>query len=121
MAMKATARFIRMSPTKGRGLMNQIQGKPVEDAFSILKLSKKKASLPIRKVLSTAVSNAQNDPAIREMKDRVDTSDLFVKAAYIDGGPILHRIQHRAMGRIYRIRRRTSHITVELGLKNKKV
>jgi large subunit ribosomal protein L22 len=116
MAMKATVRFIRMSPTKGRDLTQLIIGKPVEDAFAILKLSKKRASLPIRKVLTSAVSNVQNDPEIRELKDRVETSDMYVKKAYVDGGPTLHRIRHRAMGRIYRIRKRTSHITVELGL-----
>ncbi len=120
MAMKATSRFIRMSPTKGRLLTNQIIGLPVEDAFSILKLSKKKASLPIRKVLESAVSNVQSDPQVREMKDKVDTSDLYIKAAIVNGGPTLHRIQHRAMGRIYRIRKRTSHITIELGLKKAK-
>jgi len=116
MAMKATARFMRMSPSKGRELANLIKGKPVEDAFAILKLSKKRASLPIRKVLTSAVSNVQNDPEIREQKDRVETADLYVKTAYVDSGPTLHRIRHRAMGRIYRIRKRTSHITVELAL-----
>ncbi len=120
MSMKATARFIRMSPTKGRLLTTQIVGLPVEDAFAILKLSKKRASLPIRKVLESAVANVQHDPKIRERKERIETNDLIVKAAWVDGGPILHRIQHRAMGRVYKIRRRTSHISVELGLKKNK-
>jgi large subunit ribosomal protein L22 len=120
MAMKATTKFIRMSPSKGRLLTQQIIGLPVEDAFSLLKLSKKKASRPIRKVLESAVANVQNDPEIREIKERVDTSDLYVKTAHCDGGPILHRVQHRAMGRVFKIRRRTSHITVELGLRKKK-
>ena len=121
MAIIAKARFIRMSPSKGKGLVQEIQGKPVEDAFAILKLSKKKSSIDIRKVLASAVANAMNNPKLKAAKEKIDTSDLYVKRAMIDGGPTLQTIKHRAMGRVFRIRKRTSHIVIELGLINEKV
>jgi large subunit ribosomal protein L22 len=121
MAIIAKARFISMSPSKGVGLMREIQGKPVEDAFAILKLSKKKSSIHIRKVLASAVSNARNNPKLRAEKEKIETTDLYVRKAMIDGGPTLQRIKHRAMGRVFRIRKRTSHIVIELGLTNEKV
>jgi large subunit ribosomal protein L22 len=71
--------------------------------------------------LASAVSNARNNPKLRAEKEKIETTDLYVKKAMIDGGPTLQRIKHRAMGRVFRIRKRTCHIVIELGLTNEKV
>ena len=105
METKSVAKFVRVSPQKARLVARNVKGKPVEDAFNILKFTPKKAARLIEKVLSSAIANAENN-------FKVDVDSLYVKEVRIDGGPSWKRIQPRAMGRAYRIIKRTSHITV---------
>ncbi len=103
--VKATAKYVRVSPTKVRQLTRLIKGEHVDEALRILQFSDKGAARPLRKVLESAIANAENN-------DGLDPEDLFVFNAFVDEGPTLKRYQPRALGRAYRIRKRTSHITV---------
>ncbi|MFP4071005.1 MAG: 50S ribosomal protein L22 [Desulfovibrionales bacterium] len=105
MEAKAVARYIRISPRKARLVADNIKGKPVEDALSILTYTPKKAAEVLSKVLHSAIANAEQVPG-------VDVDSLFVKRVTVDEGPTWKRIMPRAMGRAYRIRKRTSHITI---------
>ena len=105
MEATAIARFIRISPRKARLVAENIKGKPVEDAMNILTFTPKKAAKVLSKVLHSAIANAEQTPGTN-----IDT--LFVKKVTIDEGPSWKRIMPRAMGRAYRIKKRTSHITV---------
>ncbi|HEX2026888.1 MAG TPA: 50S ribosomal protein L22 [Nitriliruptorales bacterium] len=108
---KATAKHVRVSPWKVRQLTALIRGEHVEEARRILRLSGKGAGKPLGKVLDSAVANAENN-------DGLDPDELWVLAAYADEGPMLRRWQPRALGRAYRIRKRTSHITVVVGTRD---
>jgi large subunit ribosomal protein L22 len=108
--VRATAKYVRVSPMKVRQLLDLIKDQPVEHARDALLLSEKGAAQPLRKVLDSAVANAENN-------DGLDPDELVVTAAYVDEGPTLRRWQPRALGRAYRIRKRTSHITVVVGTK----
>jgi large subunit ribosomal protein L22 len=103
--VRATAKYVRVSPYKVRQLTPLITGEPVGDAVNILTFSDKGAAKPLLKVLNSAVANAENN-------DGLDPDELVVHQAFADEGPTLRRFQPRAMGRAYRIRKRTSHITV---------
>jgi large subunit ribosomal protein L22 len=104
--VKATAKYVRVSPYKVRQLTPLIVGKPVGEAQQILQFSEKVAAAkPLLKVLNSAVANAENN-------DELDPDELLVHQAFADEGPTLKRYQPRALGRAYRIRKRTSHITV---------
>jgi large subunit ribosomal protein L22 len=105
--VKATAKYVRVTPTKVRQLTRLISGAPVAEAERVLEFSDKRAAKPLLKVLRSAVSNAENN-------DGLDPDVLFVDKAWADEGPTLKRFQPRAMGRASRIRKRTSHITVVL-------
>lgn len=102
---KAVARYVRISPLKAQQVINLIRGKDVEEAVSILRFTPKEAARLIIKVLNSAAANAEKNLHISRGK-------LYVSAAYVDQGPTLKRIRPRAMGRAFRIRKRTSHITV---------
>ena len=110
MEARAVARQIRMSPRKVRLVVDQIRGRSVNDAISVLTFSPKAASAPVGKTLRSAVANAQ-DRADRE-GDALDVDDLVVSRAYVDEGPTLKRWRAAAQGRAAPRRRRTSHITV---------
>ncbi len=110
MATKATAKYVRVSPTKVRQLTRLITGEHVAEASRILEFSGKGAAEPLNKVLRSAVANAENN-------DGLDPDELWVTKAFVDEGPTLKRYRPRAMGRAYRIRKRTSHITVVVGPK----
>jgi large subunit ribosomal protein L22 len=101
----ARARFVRVSPSKVRQLTRLITGEPVDEARRILAFADKGAAGPLGKVLESAIANAENN-------DDLDPDDLVVSSAVVDDGPTLKRFQPRAQGRAYRIRKRTSHITV---------
>ena len=103
--VKATAKYVRVSPYKVRQLTRLIVGESVGEAQRILQFSDKSAAKPLLKVLDSAIANAENN-------DGLDPDELVVHKAYADEGPTLRRFQPRAMGRAYRIRKRTSHITV---------
>ena len=105
MEARATAKFIRVSPQKTRLVAENIKGKPIEDALNILKFTPKKSAQVLSKVLTSAIANAEQLPGI-------DIDSLFVKTVRVDEGPRWKRIQPRAMGRAYRIVKKTSHITV---------
>ncbi|MPZ87936.1 MAG: 50S ribosomal protein L22 [Nitriliruptorales bacterium] len=107
---RATARYVRVAPAKVRQVVVHIRGLPIEEARRCLALSPKGAALPVLKTLNSAVANAENntDPPY-------DADELVVTSAVVDEGPTLKRFQPRAMGRAYRIRKRTSHITITVG------
>lgn len=108
MVAKATLRYLKVSPQKVRLVVDQIRGKDVNQAFSLLKFSKKHAAKDVRKVLSSAVANAQQG----ERKPNVDR--LFISKAFVDAGPMEKRARIRAMGRIFRILKRSCHVTIHL-------
>jgi large subunit ribosomal protein L22 len=101
----AKARFVRVSPTKARRVIDLVRGKSVADALDILRWAPQSASEPVAKVIASAAANAQNNNGL-------DPSTLVVATVYADDGPTAKRIRPRAQGRAFRIRRRTSHITV---------
>src|ERR1700742_5153490 len=101
----AKARFVRVSPTKARRVIDLVRGKSVTDALDILRWAPQEASEPVAKVIASAAANAQNN-------DGLDPATLVVATVYADEGPTAKRIRPRAQGRAFRIRRRTSHITV---------
>jgi len=109
---KATARYVRMSPNKTRRVIDLIRGLPAVEAQAIVKFDPHAASEPVGKVLDSAIANAEHLAHVRSQ--RLDAEDLFVTEAFVDEGPTLKRFRPRAQGRAYRIRKRTSHITIEV-------
>lgn len=101
----AKARFVRVSASKARRVINLVRGKSVEEALDILRWAPQAASEPVAKVIASAAANAQNNSGL-------DPRTLVVASVYADEGPTAKRIRPRAQGRAYRIRKRTSHITV---------
>jgi len=110
MEAKATARFVRMSSRKIRLVVDQIRGLPVNEAYALLRFSKKKAAEPVSKTLRSAVANAQFRSD--QDGDMVDADQLYIREAYVNEGPTLKRWRARAMGRASPIMKRTSHITL---------
>lgn len=104
-AALAQARYVRMTPMKCRRVLDIVRGMPVQEALDILRFQPQAASEPVGKVLASAVANAENN-------QQLDRRSLVVSQAYVDEGPTLKRFRPRAQGRAYRIRKRTSHITV---------
>ena len=102
---RAVARHVRISPTKARRVVNLVRGLPARDALTVLQFSPQAASEQVYKVLASAIANAENN-------ERLDPDALLVSEAYVDEGPTMKRFQPRAQGRAYRIRKRTSHITI---------
>ncbi len=105
MEAKAVAKYVRISPYKARPVIDLIRGKEVQEALNILEFTPKKAARLIKKVLESAIANAEHNY-------NMDPDRLYVKRAYVDEGPRLKRIWPRAWGRASRILKRTSHITV---------
>jgi len=105
MEAKAIIRQVRMSPRKMRIVANLVRGKRVDDAMAMLASTPKAAGKIIRKLLISAIANAEH-------KGHGDVDSLIVQGCSIDNGPILKRWMPRAMGRANRIQRRTSHVTV---------
>jgi len=101
----AKLRNARISPQKGRLVADQIRGLAVERALNLLTFSDKKAAGLIKKVLDSAIANAENN-------EGADIDELKVKTICVDEGPVLKRLHARAKGRADRIVKRTSHITV---------
>ncbi|MCW2694895.1 MAG: ribosomal protein [Mycobacterium sp.] len=101
----ATARYVRVSPMKARRVVDLIRGLPVAQAQAVLTFAPQSASEPVLKVLESARANAVHNAQLR-------AEDLIVGEAFVDEGPTLKRFRPRAQGRAYRIRKRTSHITV---------
>jgi large subunit ribosomal protein L22 len=107
--VQATAKFVRMSPRKARLVADNIRGRSVPEARTILAFTERAAAVEIEKVLSSAVANAESNPALHWRGD-----DLVVHAVYVDEGPTLKRWRARARGRVARIRKRTCHITIHV-------
>ena len=103
----ARARFVRVAPMKARRVIELIKGRSASDALAVLRFAPQTASGPVSKVLASAMANAENNFSL-------DPDTLWVRRAYVDEGPTLKRFRPRAQGRAYRIRKRTSHITVEV-------
>ncbi len=104
----ARAKYIRSSARKMRQVMDLVRGKNVEDALNILRFTHKKNALVLEKIIRSAVANAQII-----MGDKLrDPNELSIVDAQCGDGPIMKRIRARAMGRAFRIRKRTCHVKV---------
>ena len=110
METKAINRYIGTSPRKMRLVIDLIRGKGVEEALSILHFTTKHAAKTAERVLRSAISNAQN----KEESGRVDTATLFIKEAFVNGGAMTKRVMPAPMGRAFRVRKRSNHITIVL-------
>jgi large subunit ribosomal protein L22 len=102
---RATVRYLRVSAYKAREVLDLIRGLHVDDADGILEFTDRAVATDIRKLLASAVANA-------EKNDELDPNELYVSACYADEGPTLKRWRPRARGRATRIRKRTCHITI---------
>lgn len=118
MSARALQRWVRQSPRKMRLVMDQIRGKDVNEAYALLRFSKKRAAKQIEKVLRSAVSNAEQD-ALRE-NDAFDVDHLFVSYAAVNEGPTLWRFRAGAMGRAAPIRKRMSHVEIRVASREEK-
>jgi small subunit ribosomal protein S3 len=104
--MRAKLRYLRVAPRKTRLVADLVRGKNVADAINILTFTRRSASEPVRKLIESAIANAE---AAEANIDR-----LFVETIFVDEGPTLRRFRPRAMGRATRINKRTSHVTCVL-------
>jgi len=105
--VRARAKYVRSSARKARLVMDNVRGKSIDDARALLRHSPQGVARDLDRLLASAVANAENN------HDLVG-DDLYVKEIYADEGPTLKRFRARAQGRAYRIRKRTSHLTVAL-------
>jgi large subunit ribosomal protein L22 len=103
---RAVARFVRVPARKARLVVDLIRGRDVNSALIQVQVAKRQAARIVEKVLRSAMANATQNHGVR------DVDRLVVSQAYVDEGPTWKRIQPRAMGRAFRIQKRTSHITV---------
>jgi large subunit ribosomal protein L22 len=103
----ARATHVRVTPMKARRVVDLIRHLPTDQAMAILKFAPQAASEDVRKVLESAIANATHN-------HNLDADTLIVSRAVVDEGPTLKRFRPRAQGRAYRIRKRTSHITIEV-------
>jgi large subunit ribosomal protein L22 len=105
--VKATAKYIRMTPNKIRRVVNQIRGRSYKEALMILEFMPYAACKPVLVLLQSAGANAETNYGMRK-------SDLRITEVYVDPGPILKRFRPRAQGRGYKIQKSTSHIWLRL-------
>ncbi len=108
--MRAKLRFLRVSARKTRLVADLVRGKGVAEAINILTFTRRAASEPLRKLIESAISNAESSQA--------NVDSLFVQTITVDEGPTMRRFRPRAMGRATRINKRTSHINVVLAERN---
>lgn len=104
--MRAKLRFLRLAPRKCRLVADLVRGKDVSEALNILQFTQRSPSEPMRKLVESAIANAEASDA--------DVDRLFIATLCVDEGPTLRRYMPRAMGRATRINKRTSHITCVL-------
>jgi large subunit ribosomal protein L22 len=107
METSAKLKSVRLSPQKTRLVVDMVRGKAVQEALNILKFSPQRPADVVAKLVRSAIANA-------EQKGIEDVDRLFVKAVFVDQGPVLKRFMPRAQGRATKIRKPTSHITVVL-------
>jgi large subunit ribosomal protein L22 len=105
MKVRAQAKHVRQSPYKVRRVLDLVRGLPVDEARVVLDFTNRKAATTVKKVLDSAIANAEHNFAL-------DADELVVSEAFADEGPTLKRWRPRARGRATRIRKRTSHITI---------
>ena len=110
--VRAQAKYVHSSARKARLVTDLIRGRSVPEARTILAFTERAAAIEIEKVLSSAVANAESNPALHWRGD-----DLVVHAVYVDEGPTLKRWRARARGRVARIKKRTCHITIQVAQK----
>src|SRR3954464_7514590 len=103
----ARASHVRVTPMKARRVIELIRDMPAQEALSVLKFAPQAASEPVAKVLASAIANAEHNFSL-------DPESLIISRAYVDEGSTLKRFRPRAQGRAYRIRKRRSHITIEV-------
>ena len=103
--VQAVSKYVRMSPSKVRRVLRQIQGKTYPEALTLLEFMPYSSCAPVIKALRSATANAKNNLNLNE-------TDLVVKSAFADQGPTLKRIRPRAQGRAFKILKKTSHITI---------
>ena len=115
MEAQVKAKFLRTSPLKLRRVLNQIKGRNVEEALNYLHFSPKRSADYIEKALRSAVANFYE---AYEGK-KLSTRELYIKHVSVDGGPILRRFRPMSMGRVGRVRRRTSHLSIIIEDKEK--
>lgn len=114
MEAKAITRFIPSSPRKMRLVIDLIRGMSVDKALEVLHFQPKHAARDAEKTLRSAVSNLLNN----DEATRVEPSDLLVKSAFVNQGPTMKRISPAPMGRAYRVRKRSCHLTIVIETKN---
>lgn len=114
MEARAINRYIGTSPRKMRLVIDLIRGKSVDEAMNILHFSPQHASKVAEKVLRSAVANYQN----KDEAGRLDPEHMFVKEAFVNGGMTMKRISPAPMGRAYRIRKRSNHVTIVVAAKD---
>jgi large subunit ribosomal protein L22 len=107
---RARLKYLSVSPQKTRLVVDQIRGKRVEDALSILHYSPKLVARDLEKLLRSAVANAQQREA------GLDVDGLVVAGAMVDDAPPLKRVRHTSMGRVFRVLKRSCHVTLALDL-----
>jgi large subunit ribosomal protein L22 len=105
----ASLHFLRLAPRKVRLVAEHLRGMQVGAALSLLRYTPNAAAKPLAKLVRSAIANAE------QKGGRVDVDRLFVRTLTVDGGPKMRRYMPRAMGRAYRIEKRTSHVYLELG------
>ena len=105
MEARAQARYVRVTPLKARRVVDVIRGMKADEAAALLRFAPQAAAEPVRKVLESAMANAENN-------DGLAPDTLYVAEANVDEGPTMKRFRPRAQGRAYRVAKRTSHITV---------
>lgn len=105
--VKATARYVRISPRKLRLVADLVRGRDIATARTTLSFTPKNGARVIDKLIASAVANAENN-------HDMTADDLYIRSIYVNEGPTMKRYRPRALGRAYRIRKRSSHVTVEL-------
>jgi large subunit ribosomal protein L22 len=108
--VRAQAKYVRHAPRKARLVVDHIRGKSIDEARAILQHTPRAAAVDVLKLLESAVANAENN-------HELVADELVIRKAYVDEGPTLKRYRPRALGRATRIRKRTSHMTIQLSPK----
>jgi large subunit ribosomal protein L22 len=107
---QAKLRYSTVTPMKARRVIDLVRGLPADEALAVLRFTPQSAGEPVYKVLESAIANARYAASLRQ--ERLEVEDLVVSEAYVYEGPTMKRFRPRAQGRAYRIRKRTSHITI---------
>ncbi|MCB9777341.1 MAG: 50S ribosomal protein L22 [Alphaproteobacteria bacterium] len=112
MEAKAKLRLARVSPQKARLVADLVRGRDVGEAIEILAFTRKKSAPMIKRLVESAVANAEH--VARQRNLNLDVDDLYIKEIFVDQGPTLRRFRPRARGMATRIQKKTAHITVVL-------